>query len=60
LYDNKLFEFSGDYNELYLSINYKDYAIASIAFTDDFYIMVNVACFYEITGRYPITDFVEF
>lgn len=59
-YDGKIFEFSGDYNEFYLLLHYKDMLSASASFTDDFYGVGDIAFFYELTGRYPITDFLEF
>lgn len=59
-YDNKVYEFSGDFNEFYLFLHYKDILSANISFTDDFYGIGNIALFYEFTGCYPITDFLEF
>jgi uncharacterized protein (TIGR02001 family) len=59
-YDGKIFEFSGDYNEFYLILHYKDMLTAQASFTDDFYGMGDIAFFYELTGRYPLTDFLEF
>lgn len=59
-YDNKVYEFSGDYNEFYFSMHFKEMLSANISFTDDLYGIGNIALFYELTGRYPITDFLEF
>jgi uncharacterized protein (TIGR02001 family) len=59
-YDGKFYQFSGDYNEFYLSLHYKDMLTTHVIFTDDFYGMGDIAFFYELTARYPITDFLEF
>jgi uncharacterized protein (TIGR02001 family) len=59
-YDGKIYEFSGDYNEFFLFLHYKDLVSVHGSFTDDFYGMGDVAFNYEITGRYPITDYLEF
>ena len=59
LYTGKFYEFSGDYNEIYLFLHYKDLLTMQASATDDFYGMGDKAFFYEITGRYPITDYLE-
>lgn len=59
-YAGKMYEFSGDYNEFYLFLHYKDLFTAHVSVTDDFYGMGNEAWFFELTGRYPITDYLDF
>lgn len=59
-YDGKIYEFAGDYNEFYLFLHYKDLLSMNVSATDDFYGLGDMAFDYEITGRYPITDYLEF
>ncbi|MDD5580632.1 MAG: TorF family putative porin [Methylobacter sp.] len=59
-YDGKIYEFSGDYNEFYMFLHYKDLFSAQASFTDDFYGMGDIAFNYELTGRYPVTNILEF
>jgi uncharacterized protein (TIGR02001 family) len=59
-YDGKIYQFSGDYNEFYLFLHYKDLLTLHTSFTDDFYGMGDIAFNYELTGRFPITDYLEF
>ena len=59
-YDGKIFEYLGDYNEFYVFLHYKDLVSAQVSFIDDFYGMGKISYNYEITGRYPVTDFLEF
>ncbi len=59
-YDGRVYEFSGDYNEFYLFLHYKDLLSFHASIIDDFYSMGDIAFDYEITGRYPITDYLEF
>lgn len=59
-YDGKIFDFSGDYNEFSFLLNYKDLLGLHFSFIDDFYGMGKVGFNYEATGRYPITDYLEF
>ena len=59
-YDGNIYEFSGDYNEYYLFLHYKDLLTLHTSFTDNFYGMGDIAFNYEFTGRYPITDYLEF
>ncbi len=58
-YDGLLYGLEADYNEFYLFLHYKDLVSAQASFTDDFYGIGNAASFYELTGRYPLTDFLE-
>lgn len=60
IYDNLIFSHSGDYNEYYLFLHYKSYLSAQFSYSDSFYGLKGDAFFYELTGRYPITDFLEF
>ena len=59
LYTGKFYEYSGDYNEIYLFLHYKDLLTLQVSATDDFYGIGDKAFFYEITGRYPVTDYLE-
>ena len=59
-YDGKIHSFSGDYNEFYIFLHYKDLLTLQASATDDFYGIGNPAYFFELTGRYPITDYLEF
>lgn len=58
-YDGKIFEFSGDYNEFYFFLDYKELLSLHFSLIDDFYGMSKTAFNYEVTGRYPITDYLE-
>lgn len=59
-YDSTIYGLDADYNEFYLFLHYKDLVTAQASFIDDFYGIGDAAYFYELTGRYPITDFLEF
>lgn len=59
IYDGKIYEFSGGYNDFSLFLHYKELLSSQVSFIDDFYGMGNFALNYEITGRYPITDYLE-
>jgi uncharacterized protein (TIGR02001 family) len=59
-YAGKVYNYSADYNEFYLMLHYKDMLSAQVAYVDDFYGTGGDANNYELTGRYPITGFLEF
>ncbi len=59
LYDDKIYSLDGDYNEFYAFLHYKDLITAQVSFSEEFYGLPNYALFYELTARYPITDYLE-
>lgn len=60
-YDGKIFgREEPDYNEFYLFLHYKDLLSAQVSYADSFYGLDGNSYFYELTGRYPLTDFLEF
>ncbi len=69
-YDGLIFDREADYNEFYFFLHYKDMLSLQVSYIDDFYGLKDDAVikdlglggdafFYEITGRYPITDYLE-
>jgi uncharacterized protein (TIGR02001 family) len=60
LYDGKLYGHNADYNEFYLFLHYGDVFTGRFSGTEDYYGTGRYALDYELTGRYPITDSVEF
>ena len=59
LYDGNIFGKKSDYNEFYLFLHYRDLLSANISFSEDYYNRGNHAENYELTGRYPITDYLQ-
>lgn len=59
-YDGDIFALDGDYNEFYFFLHYKDLISLQTSYIDDYYGQGESALFPEITGRYPITDYLEF
>jgi uncharacterized protein (TIGR02001 family) len=60
IYDGTIYTFSGDYNEFYFFLHYKDYVSVQASYIDNYYGQGGDAYFYELTGRYPLTDYLEF
>lgn len=60
LYDGTIFGLESDYNEFYLFLHYKDLLSAAVSVSEDYYQRGHAAANYELTGRYPVTDFLEF
>ena len=58
-YDGKVYGQSADYNEFYLFLHYKDLLTVQASYTNDFYGLDGDAFFTELTGRYPLTDFLQ-
>ncbi len=58
-YDGKVYSFIPDYNEFYVFLHYKDLITAQASYADDFYGINGNSFFYEFTGRYPLTDFLQ-
>jgi len=59
-YDGKIYDKEADYNEFYFFLHYKDLVSVQASYVDDLYGQGGDAYFYELTGRYPLTDFLEF
>jgi uncharacterized protein (TIGR02001 family) len=72
-FDGKIYDAGGDYNEFYVFLHYKELLTAQFSYIDDFYGITQTdafklfgeghdtdSFFYELTGRYPITDYLEF
>lgn len=59
-YDGLIYDKEADYNEFYFFLHYKDMLSLQASYVDDFYGVGGAAYFSEITGRYPITDYLEF
>lgn len=60
LFVGQLFGKDSDYNEYSASIHYKDLLSARADFADDLYHRNHAAMNYELSGRYPITDSIQF
>lgn len=60
LYDGNVFGLQADYNEFYLFLHYKDLVSSRISVSDNYYNLGNYIIDYEVTGRYPISDSLEF
>ena len=59
-YDGHIYGKFADYSEFYLFLHYRDLITAQISYSNDFYGLDGDAFFYELTGRYPLTDYLEF
>jgi len=59
LYDGKIFGLPSDYNDMSLFVHFRDVLSASVSFSEDYYQRGHAAANYELTGRYPVTDFLE-
>ena len=59
-YDGDIFGEQTDYNEFYLLVHYSDLLTASVSFSEDFYQQGDASGEYGLTGRYPITEEIEF
>lgn len=58
-YDGKIFGLEADYDEFYFFIHYKDILTLQTSYAKDFYGLIGDYYNYELTARYPITDFLE-
>jgi uncharacterized protein (TIGR02001 family) len=58
-YDGKIYGETSDYNEFSLFLHFRDMLSAGISFSEDYYQRGHSALNYELTGRYPVTDFLE-
>jgi uncharacterized protein (TIGR02001 family) len=59
-YNGSIYGLNADYNEFYLFLHYKDLLSLQVSYIDDYYGLGKDSLFYELTGRYPLTDFLEF
>ncbi len=59
-YDGKIYALTADYNEFYLFLHYRDLLSLQASYIDDYYGLKKDSFFYEITGRYPLNDYLEF
>ncbi len=59
-YDNDIYGKIGDYDEYYLFVHYRDLVTAMVSFADDFYGIDGDTFFFELSGRYPLTDYLQF
>ena len=59
LFDGEIYTKPGEYNEFYAFLHYKDLLTLQVSASDDFYQIGGPAYFYEITGRYPINEYLE-
>jgi len=60
LYDGNVFGHPADYNEYYLFLHYQDFISSRISFADNYYNLGSYSIDYQLTGRYPLTDYLEF
>jgi uncharacterized protein (TIGR02001 family) len=60
IYDGDIYGIQSDYNEFYLFLHYRDIISLAASFSEDYYNRGHPAGLFELTGRYPITDFLEF
>lgn len=60
IYDGDVFGHAADYNEFYLFLHYQDLVSGRISFAEDFYGVGSYLIDYALTGRYPITDALQF
>lgn len=58
-YDGEIYSKPGEYNEFYAFLHYKDLLTLQVSASDDFYQIGDPAYFFELTGRYPVTDYLE-
>jgi uncharacterized protein (TIGR02001 family) len=59
LYDGKIFGRLADYNEFHAFLNYRDLLTLRASISDSFYGQNKVTGDYELTARYPLTDYLE-
>lgn len=60
LYDGDVFGHPADYHEFYLFWHYRDYFTGRFSVANDYYGLGDYAIDYALTGRYPITDALQF
>ncbi|MCB1986129.1 MAG: hypothetical protein H6936_06795 [Burkholderiales bacterium] len=60
IYDGNIFGRHADYNEFYFFTHFRDLLTFGLAFSENSYNQKHMSFSYEMTGRYPITDSIEF
>ncbi len=60
LYDGQIFGHDADYHEFYAFLHYQDLLTARISAVPDYYGLGGYGLDYAITGRYSITDALQF
>ena len=60
IYDGKIFGRQADYNDFYFFAHFRDLLTFSFIFSENSYNQNHMSFSYEMTGRYPITDSLEF
>jgi uncharacterized protein (TIGR02001 family) len=58
-FKGKVYALNADYDEYYLFLHFRDLITAQASYAPDFYGVKGDSYFYEITGRYPLTDFLK-
>lgn len=58
-YDALIYGKESDYDEFYLFVHYRDLFTGQVSYVKDFYGIKGDAFFYELTGRYPLTDYLQ-
>jgi len=59
LYDDKIFGTDADYNLFSSSFHYQDILSVTFAISDDLYQQDEIATYFQLSGRYPVTDSIE-
>ncbi len=59
-YNGDIFGHQSDYNEYYFFLHFREIFSASVSFSEDYYNQGHSSAEYELTGRYPITDTLQF
>ena len=60
LYDDRIFGADADYNLFSTTLHYRDLITTRIAVSDDLYQQDQAAAYFQMTGRYPVTESIEF
>ncbi len=60
IYNGNIFGRQADYNEFYFVTHFRDLLTLGLAFSENGYNQKHMSFSYEMTGRYPITDSIEF
>ncbi|HFD12103.1 MAG TPA: hypothetical protein ENJ32_06515 [Crenotrichaceae bacterium] len=60
LYDDRIFGAVADYNLFSTTLHYQDLVTARLSFSDDLYQQDETGIYYELSGRYPVSESIEF
>ena len=58
-YDGNIYGLQADYNEFFLLLHYRDLLSANLSFSENYYNQGKPAGNYQLTGRYPVTDYLQ-